>query len=134
LVPAVLADWQNFVLVENVKLNLTVAALAVPRIPARFSHNSFTLGNSFLQLFLRFKLLRLSVNRKSRETHVKVNYEKSLVIRFVFVAKCCRDTVANNRTNLSGNKFCTQRCRKDLGVFGLFLPILSAPRKYSEAQ
>jgi hypothetical protein len=51
LVPAVLADGQNFVFVENVKLDLAVAALSVPGVPARFSHNSFTLGNSFLQLF-----------------------------------------------------------------------------------
>jgi hypothetical protein len=50
LVPAVLADGQDFVLVENVKLNLTVATLAVPRVPASFSHVSFTLGNSALHL------------------------------------------------------------------------------------
>jgi hypothetical protein len=49
LVPAVFADGQDFVLVEDVKLNLTVAAFAVPRIPASFSHGSFTLGDSAFQ-------------------------------------------------------------------------------------
>ncbi len=44
-----LADGQDFVFVEDVKLNLTVAALAIPWVSARFSHSHFTLGNSALQ-------------------------------------------------------------------------------------
>jgi hypothetical protein len=49
LVPAAFADGQGLVFVENVEFNLTVAALAVPRVLTSFSHSSFTSGDSALQ-------------------------------------------------------------------------------------
>jgi len=38
LAPATAANWEGFVLEVDVKFNVPVVALAVPRIPTSFSH------------------------------------------------------------------------------------------------
>jgi hypothetical protein len=49
----------------------------------------------------------------------------------VFAATCCRGIAANNRMSPLKCIFGILRFRKDLGVFGLVLPMQSAPRKYT---
>jgi hypothetical protein len=80
LVPAAFADGQSLVFVENVEFNLTVAAFAVPRVLTSLSHIAYSpLVILPFNLLQRFKLLRLSIKGKSRETYVKVKVKHLLL-------------------------------------------------------